>query len=85
MTLKLVTFIYDFLYAKCYAIHIVLDRIKSNQIIVIIIIIIMIMLIIVIMMMTIILIMMLITITITIIIIHVNLDLTDHCTTDFCI
>ena len=33
MTLQLVTFIYDiFLYAKCYVIHIVLDRIKSNQI-----------------------------------------------------
>ena len=31
MTLQLVTFIYDFLYAKCYIIHIVLDRIKSNQ------------------------------------------------------
>ena len=34
MTLQLVTFIYDmFLYAKCYVIHIVLDRIKikSNQ------------------------------------------------------
>ena len=29
MTLQLVTFIYDiFLYAKCYVIHIVLDRIK---------------------------------------------------------
>ena len=33
MTLQLVTFIYDiFLYAKCYVIHIVLDRIKSNKI-----------------------------------------------------
>ena len=32
MTLQLVTFIYAFVYAKCYVIHIVLDRIKSNQI-----------------------------------------------------
>ena len=33
MTVQLVTFIFDFiLYAKCYAIHILLDRIKSNQI-----------------------------------------------------
>ena len=34
MTLQLVTFfIYDFLYAKCYVVHIALDRIKSNQMI----------------------------------------------------
>ena len=32
MTLNLVTVIYDFLCAKCYVIHILLDRIKSNQI-----------------------------------------------------
>ena len=27
---QLVTFIYDFVYAKCYVIHIVLDRIKDK-------------------------------------------------------
>ena len=32
MTLHLVIVIYDFLCAKCYVIHILLDRIKSNQI-----------------------------------------------------
>ena len=31
MTLQLVTFIYNFLYAKCYVIHILQDRIKSNH------------------------------------------------------
>ena len=34
MTLHQVTVIYDFLCAKCCVIHILLDRIKSNQIIV---------------------------------------------------
>ena len=32
MTLHLVTVIYDFVFAKCYVIHILLDRKKSNQI-----------------------------------------------------
>ena len=32
MTLQLVTFIYDFLNAKSYVTHIVLDQIKSNHI-----------------------------------------------------
>ena len=32
MTLYLVTLIYDFLYAKCCVIYILLDRITSNQI-----------------------------------------------------